>query len=297
MIAILFYTGWLWGIILSSRTKMYIFSATATIWLILHAGIPFFPIEWILPPAIALGMFCNKKMPKKWRCIVEEQTKISSILKSLLVLLIVVFIVSIATPYHVPRGHYSQSTAIAKEAASMLNGTYSTLKFQNKAQKTTGVKDLLEYMNFLAIDISSSYGTERPFAEPSEEGKNDILENGWWPPLMHWIKQWNSKPNELNPVIKGTPLQPCSRRLQCLKLHNGGIVQFDTQQTFGGTANTNAIFFNLDPDGHGPEGRVSLYQYFDGGITTGETKRPNTQTSTTTLTSQDEDPKYAPKWQ
>ena len=39
----------------------------------------------------------------------------------------------------------------------------------------------------------------------------------------------------------GTALQQCSATWVCLKLHNGGVLQYDTGETFAGTASTNGI--------------------------------------------------------
>jgi prepilin-type N-terminal cleavage/methylation domain-containing protein len=35
----------------------------------------------------------------------------------------------------------------------------------------------------------------------------------------------------------------------CLKLHNGGVIRYPTSVSFSGTASTNAMSFNFDPDG------------------------------------------------
>jgi hypothetical protein len=154
----------------------------------------------------------------------------------------------------------SQNTAIAKEAASMIAGAFSAYDMPgNQITSKTAAKELIQFMNYVKIDTSTRFGSG--------------LKNGH------------------------VALQSCSPQLPCLRLHNGGILQYDAQQTYGGTATTNAIFFNLDPDGEAPNGRVSFYQYANGRIRTGETKLPGTFISGGTLTSQDQDPEYLQDWE
>jgi hypothetical protein len=62
----------------------------------------------------------------------------------------------------------------------------------------------------------------------------------------------------------GESLQSCSKRLPCLVLRNNSVLQYDIEQTFGGTSTTHAVHFNLDPDGKRPHGRVTLALFYDG---------------------------------
>ena len=94
----------------------------------------------------------------------------------------------------------------------------------------------------------------------------------------------------------GDKLQKCSDRLPCIRLHNGGVLQYEKGRTFAGTDTTNAIFFNLDPDGNGLQGRANFYLYSNGRITTGETKLPDTVITNGVMTSQDVDPAYLSNW-
>jgi prepilin-type N-terminal cleavage/methylation domain-containing protein len=71
----------------------------------------------------------------------------------------------------------------------------------------------------------------------------------------------------------------CDSNFKCLKLHNGGILVFD-RLAFGGTATTNGIAFQFDPDGkvtdgttNGPGKSVTFYLYYDGAIRTPATGR------------------------
>jgi prepilin-type N-terminal cleavage/methylation domain-containing protein len=89
----------------------------------------------------------------------------------------------------------------------------------------------------------------------------------------------------------GTALQACTATLPCLTLHNGGILQYDTVMTLGGTGATNAVYFNLDPDGNGSEGRITLILFSNGRLSTGEVAGTATPTGGT-IARQATDPTY-----
>lgn len=93
----------------------------------------------------------------------------------------------------------------------------------------------------------------------------------------------------------GTALQQCSATWVCLKLHNGGVLQYDTGETFAGTASTNGIVMNIDPDGNGTQGRASFSLYANGRLTTGGVSVP-TAGGTIGLTNQTTDPAYIANW-
>ncbi len=58
--------------------------------------------------------------------------------------------------------------------------------------------------------------------------------------------------------------------LQCLKLHNGGILVYDDGQDFDTADETHYLTFNIDPDGDGSEPWGSFVLYGNGRITTGQ---------------------------
>lgn len=76
-------------------------------------------------------------------------------------------------------------------------------------------------------------------------------------------------------VIDNTPTQStvtCSSSYKCLRLHNGGMLMFDTS-SFGGSATTNAIWMYFDPDARvttgttsDPGKSVQLWLYYTGRI-------------------------------
>ncbi|MEB3207261.1 MAG: type II secretion system protein [Vampirovibrionales bacterium] len=112
--------------------------------------------------------------------------------------------------------------------------------------------------------------------------------------------------NNMNFVSKATSgtfgsLAACSATLPCLRLHSGGVLQYDTAMQFGGGgvsgAGTNAengsIFVNFDPDGDGSLGLVTFIIRGNGRLSTrgAETTAP-TYLGTATLTAQATDPAY-----
>lgn len=98
----------------------------------------------------------------------------------------------------------------------------------------------------------------------------------------------------------GTALQTCTATLPCLKLHNGGIMQYDTVQSFGTTSTAgNGFLVNVDPDGTGTQGAVSFILFPNGRLTTrGANAADPTHTggAAGTLTSVTSDPSFLANW-
>ena len=92
-------------------------------------------------------------------------------------------------------------------------------------------------------------------------------------------------------ALTGTALQACTATLPCLVLHTGGILQFDTAMTFGGSTTTHAVYFNLDPDGNGSQGRLTFIQFYTGRVSSGGVGGSATPTGGT-LTRENTDPSY-----
>jgi prepilin-type N-terminal cleavage/methylation domain-containing protein len=89
----------------------------------------------------------------------------------------------------------------------------------------------------------------------------------------------------------GTALQQCTATLPCLTLHTGGVLQYDTAMTMGGTNTTNAVYFNLDPDGNGAQGRITFVQFYNGRLSSGGVAGTATP-SGGTITREATDPTY-----
>jgi prepilin-type N-terminal cleavage/methylation domain-containing protein len=81
----------------------------------------------------------------------------------------------------------------------------------------------------------------------------------------------------------------CSVANPCLRLHNGAIL-FSASNGFGGTATTNIIWYNLDPDGYatsagttdGPGKSFKFGIYYNGRISSRDEILPGSKNGTTT---------------
>lgn len=66
-------------------------------------------------------------------------------------------------------------------------------------------------------------------------------------PYINYLEE--DKKRKLNSV-QGEPRIDCAAStVRCLALHNGGIMAFNTNETFGGLDNTHVIRVVVDPDG------------------------------------------------
>lgn len=81
--------------------------------------------------------------------------------------------------------------------------------------------------------------------------------------------------------------RPCNSGWTCVKLHNGGMLNWNTTTQFGGTGSTNAMPVTFDPDGrvtdgttNGPGKSVQFFIYYNGYITSRGYTKPNTVSST-----------------
>jgi prepilin-type N-terminal cleavage/methylation domain-containing protein len=170
-------------------------------------------------------------------------------------LLIALGILGVIATFTIPKVLYSaqsgQNTAVAKEAASMVSGAYSSYSLQNGAFSTSTTAGVLtQYMNYVAVDSSTTY----------------------------------------------TGMTACSGTVFCLKLHNGGVLETKIADTYAATGTTNAIAFNLDPDGAGTATAVTFLLYYNGRLTTGGNAASGAGTTQSGLTTITTDPSYLTNW-
>lgn len=156
-------------------------------------------------------------------------------------LLIALAILGIIAVFSIPKVLQAQRdekyNAAAKEAIAMVSGAYSAYKLNNEPTASTRPRDLTPYMNYVAFDTAS---------------RIDFIQTG-------------------------TPaFRDCDGTTEaCLRLHNGAILRYYEGATdgFGGTASTNALAFNIDPDGvysgttDGPGKSLAFFLYYNGRIT------------------------------
>jgi len=120
----------------------------------------------------------------------------------------------------------------AKEAASIIAAAYSLYKASNTPTTSTTVGDLTPYINYAKVDTSS---------------------------LVDDVPTYTSV--NCSQANKG-----------CLLLHNGGMLWYRKDFSFGGTATTNALYFAFDPDAQysgsssGSNKAVEFWLYFNGGL-------------------------------
>lgn len=124
--------------------------------------------------------------------------------------------------------------AKAKEGAAMVSAAYQLYKQQNGASTTAGIYSLTPYLNYVAVDTSTTI----------------------------------DYPQTLGTITCGSVSYA-----QCLKLHNGAMLRYgDSSFTFGGSNTTNGIWFDIEPDGIAngtTNGKaVQFWLYYSGRITT-----------------------------
>jgi prepilin-type N-terminal cleavage/methylation domain-containing protein len=170
---------------------------------------------------------------------------------SLVELLITLGIIGILAAFTIPPILQSQTTdqsakytAMAKNVGLMIAMAYQRYRNEHGTVSTTfNAGNLIDYMNFVAYDSSSTVDNHPAFSS----------------------------------ATCTTPGSDPS----CIKLHSGGILWFNPTSScnISGQATTNSIYFNFDPDGGSATGRNSaldLLLYYDGTIKTKGTGRSNT---------------------
>jgi prepilin-type N-terminal cleavage/methylation domain-containing protein len=105
----------------------------------------------------------------------------------------------------------SQLKAVAKESASILSGAYQDFATNYSVTSTTGpaTTGFLANVNYVAVVTGAGFATAQT----------------------------------------GLPVACVTGTNTCLQLHNGAILQYRNANQFGGTAGTNYVHFNVDPDG------------------------------------------------
>jgi prepilin-type N-terminal cleavage/methylation domain-containing protein len=177
-------------------------------------------------------------------------------------LLIALAILGVIASFTIPKVLESSTsakyTAAAKEAASMISGSFSAYKMDSSMASTVTAGAFTSYMNYVATDTDNNNATV-----PSGE----------------------------------TAIGNCSTNITCLLLHNGGTLAYHNSATFGGTAATNAVYWNFDPDSTASgAGGVTFIQYYNGRLTTGANSATGTTTGGTQVSAIGSDPSWLSSW-
>ena len=136
---------------------------------------------------------------------------------------------------------YNRYSTIAKDTEFMILTAYEAYRAQNGGgNKNMQFKDLTPYFNYVSLDTSTSTVIHGP---PQGSGYSGTQNCGT--------------------QFVGT--------YYCYRLHNGAIVWFWDTFNFGNTNTTNAIWFNIDPDGSGPAAALQVFLTYPGYIYTAKT--------------------------
>ena len=161
-------------------------------------------------------------------------------------LLIALAILGVIATFTIPKVLTSstngQMTAIAKEVAGMISGAQQAKTQVASIASTEGPNDLTSYMNYVKMDTSAAFITTGPST---------------------------------------VPVCNAGSGSTCLHLHNGGVLQYENDQDFGGTSATHAVYFNLDPDGTSAQLPITFVLSYNGRLTTGANSTVNVDHLTT----------------
>lgn len=164
---------------------------------------------------------------------------------SLAELLITLAIIGFLMAFTVPALLQSQNaaanskySAIARDTEFMVFNAYEQYRRRNSSVSSNmQVSSLTPYMNYVSIDTSTSSLINGP---PAGQG---------------YYGSQNCGAQFVGNYI-------------CYRLHNGAVLWFWDLYYFGGTNTTNAIWFNIDPDGSGPTEALQTFLTYDGRIYT-----------------------------
>jgi len=161
-------------------------------------------------------------------------------------LLIALVILGVIATFTIPKVLQSQQDtkwkSMAKEVASIISGAYSAYQLQNSASSQVKPMDFTPFINYVQLDNTTSSKIDH---------------------------------------VPGQLALDCTAGQPCLLLHNGGSLRL-TNQTFGGTAGTNAIRIYFDPDSkysgsaNGEGKSVLFFLYYSGRLRTKASIEPNT---------------------
>jgi prepilin-type N-terminal cleavage/methylation domain-containing protein len=178
-------------------------------------------------------------------------------------ILITLTILGVIATFSIPKiinAQQNQSyNAKAKEAAAMVTAAFQIAKAEGNISSASNFSSLTGYMNYLAVDTTT------------------VID-----------------------ALQTTGSSTCtSGEMRCLRLHNGAMLRYSDWRSFGGTNTTNAIWFEIDPDGayigttNGAGKAIQFWMYYNGRISTYGTVQSNTCNSWGCI---NPNPAYDPPW-
>lgn len=183
-------------------------------------------------------------------------------------LLIALAILGIIATFTIPKILSSQQNgqfnSAAKEAIAAVSEAYYNYKLNASVDASTAMPDLTPFLNYTAVVTTSSLSFDnRPLTGSTDCGDNNYV---------------------------------------CLKLHNGGILAYQSTKNLGGTDTTNAFWFVFDPEGGysgsttGAGKGIQAFIYFNGRIRTKGSIENNTVTGNDASSPRAPDPTHDPEW-
>lgn len=180
----------------------------------------------------------------------------------LIALLILGEIATFTIPKIISSQQNNSYNARAKEAAGMVAAAFQTYQMNNMSWSSMGIEDLTQYLNYVATDASS------------------VIDD----------KQTGSS------YTCGS-----STAAKCIRLHSGAMLRYGKSSSYnmGGTATTNAIWFDIDPDGaysgttNGAGKAIEFWLYHNGRVSTFGNVTSNTCSNTNCV---NPTPGYDPPW-
>jgi prepilin-type N-terminal cleavage/methylation domain-containing protein len=130
-------------------------------------------------------------------------------------LLIALAVLGVIATFTIPKVLQSQQDskfqAVFREDLSVLSQAFENYKIKNRVTASTGNLDLTPFINYVRVNTSGL------------QLDSDYYSTG--------------------------PATCDGSSYICLLMHNGSVIMASNGDTFGGTATTNALFFEIDPDG------------------------------------------------
>lgn len=167
----------------------------------------------------------------------------------LIALLILGEIATFTIPKIITAQANGKYNAIAHEDASTLAAAYQQLSLASGISSSTKISDMTQYMNYVSFDTSTT---------------------------------------TIDGIYGGTS-QACTSTYQCLHLHNGSVMQWRNDASYGGTNTTNGMWVHIDPDGiltdgttNGPGKSVGIFIYYNGRLSDEGNIASNTVSSAAT---------------
>lgn len=164
----------------------------------------------------------------------SRKTDIGFTLAELLIALAILGVIATFTiPKVIQAQRNGQYNAAAKENIGAMISAYQQLQLNGTLTTNTTYGAFTPYLNYVAADTSGSWSMDSV------------------PTLGTIVCDANN--------------------YACLKMHNGSMLAYRVDVSFGGSNTTNAIHFAIDPDGkvtdgttNGPGKSVSIFIYYNG---------------------------------